>query len=175
MKRNLKLFLLLGLFLLFWFVNFSSAWSDLVSLIYASSTSQGYCDYNAFSTLWWDYYLEDYSNPCPNQLKVNYVKYTLWSILPERVSNIPRCQVGMEIPLSSCPVYKLMKDSPLIPWNTSSISPAIDWLVSVTWEFIPYVLYIWIGVLLFSIWFVAIRRLVNWFSSKIKKIFSSKR
>ena len=53
----------------------------------------------------------------------------------------------------------------------SQLSPVISSISSVMSEFIPYVVYIWIGILLVTLWFKAIKRLVNWLSSKITRYF----
>jgi len=53
----------------------------------------------------------------------------------------------------------------------SQLSPVITSISSVMSEFIPYVVYIWIGILLVTLWFKAIKRLVNWLSSKITRYF----
>ena len=59
-------------------------------------------------------------------------------------------------------------------WNTwdssplmSSLSSVIGWLVSTVWELIPYVIYIWLWILVAVLWFIAIKRLLNWISRKI--------
>lgn len=57
----------------------------------------------------------------------------------------------------------------------SSLSLAIDWLRGTIYEIIPYVIYIWIWVLLAILWFYAIRWLVNWMWWKINSYFSSKK
>ena len=60
-------------------------------------------------------------------------------------------------------------------WWYSALTPAIDWLRGTVYEIIPYVVYIWIWVLIAVIWFYAIRWLVNWIWWKVKSNFSSKR
>lgn len=64
---------------------------------------------------------------------------------------------------------------PTLPINNQSLTPAINWLHDTVWEIIPYVLYIWIWVLLAILWFYWIRRLVNRIVWKINSIFRSKR
>lgn len=60
-------------------------------------------------------------------------------------------------------------------WLISHLTPAVNWLWDTVVELIPYIVYIWIWVLLFTLWFYAIRRLVNWLSWKINSNFKSKR
>lgn len=62
-------------------------------------------------------------------------------------------------------------DSELI-WQ---LSPVITWLENSINEFIPYVVYVWLGVLGVIIWFVAIKRLINRTRSKSLWVFSSRR
>lgn len=57
----------------------------------------------------------------------------------------------------------------------SALTPAIDWLKGTVFEIIPYVVFIWIWMLLATIWFYAVRRLVNWLAWKINSNFKSKR
>lgn len=65
--------------------------------------------------------------------------------------------------------------SPTIPWWRDWLTPAINWLKGTVFELIPYVVFIWIWMLLATIWFYAIRRLVNWLIWKINSNFKSKR
>ena len=62
--------------------------------------------------------------------------------------------------------------SSLISWWTAQFS----WIITSLWnavsEFIPYVAYIGIGLLGAIIWFVAIKRLINWVRAKIYWTFS---
>lgn len=54
-----------------------------------------------------------------------------------------------------------------LPNWTASLQPAIDGLKSVMMEFIPYVAYVGLGIIVACLWFVAIRWLVNWVRAKI--------
>ena len=56
-----------------------------------------------------------------------------------------------------------------------SFSPAVSWLKDTINEIIPYIVFISIWLLLATIWYVAVRWLVNWLWKKIKSVFSSKR
>lgn len=62
-------------------------------------------------------------------------------------------------------------DSELI-WQ---LSPVITWLENSINEFIPYVVYIWLGVLGVIIWFVAIKWLINWVRRQSFWVFSSRK
>lgn len=67
-------------------------------------------------------------------------------------------------------VYTYVPSTP-----NSQMQPAINWLHDTVWEIIPYVVYIWIWVLLAILWFYWIRRLVNRIAWKINSVFRSKR
>lgn len=71
----------------------------------------------------------------------------------------------------------VIPDNPWEWWNWWNIVPdwslvaVITWVFSVFWELIPYVVYIWIWILIVTVWFYAVRRLVNWLSDKIHNNF----
>lgn len=52
----------------------------------------------------------------------------------------------------------------ILPWW--SLTPVISNLAITISEFIPYVIYVWFWILGAIIWFVAIRRLINWLRNK---------
>lgn len=56
---------------------------------------------------------------------------------------------------------------------TTALEPIITSLGSTLTEFIPYVVYVWLGVLGAVIWFVAIKWLMNWTRAKVLWTFSS--
>lgn len=64
---------------------------------------------------------------------------------------------------------------PLVSWWTSNFTPIITWLTNSINEFIPYVAYVWLGVLWVLIWFFAIKRLINWVRWNTLSIFNSRR
>lgn len=64
---------------------------------------------------------------------------------------------------------------PLVSWWIWNFTPVITWVKDTTFQLIPLVVYIWIGVLLVVIWFYAIRWLLNRLNWKINWYFSSKR
>ena len=58
---------------------------------------------------------------------------------------------------------------------TTQLTPVITGVKSVMVEFIPYVIYVAIGVLLATLGFVAIKWLMNWMSRRVTWTFSSRR
>lgn len=58
---------------------------------------------------------------------------------------------------------------------TSQLEPVLTWIQSVMSEFIPYLIYISLGVLIATLGFVAIKWLMNWTSRRVTGTFSSKR
>jgi len=56
---------------------------------------------------------------------------------------------------------------------TAALQPIITSLGDTLTEFIPYVVYVWLGVLGAIIWFVAIKWLMNWTRAKVLWTFSS--
>ena len=61
--------------------------------------------------------------------------------------------------------------SGIISWWVSAFTPIISSVSSIISEFIPYVVYIGLGILGVIIWFVAIKRLINWIRAKIFSSF----
>ena len=58
---------------------------------------------------------------------------------------------------------------------TAQLEPIITGVKSVMTEFIPYVIYIAIGVLIATLGFVALKWLMRYMSWKVTGVFSSKR
>ena len=68
-------------------------------------------------------------------------------------------------------------------WWSNSWNLLPDWVWNLTWiisslsttlnEFIPYLVYVWLWIISALIWFVAIKRLINWIRAKIFSSFSS--
>lgn len=63
----------------------------------------------------------------------------------------------------------------ILSWGTAQIEPVITGVKSIMVEFIPYVIYVAIGVLLATLWFVAVKWLMNWMSRRVTWTFSSRR
>lgn len=59
----------------------------------------------------------------------------------------------------------------IISWWVSAFTPIISSVSNIISEFIPYVVYIGLGILGVIIWFVAIKRLINWIRAKIFSSF----
>ena len=58
---------------------------------------------------------------------------------------------------------------------TANLEPVLTGVQSVMTEFIPYLIYIAIGVLIVTLGFVAIKWLMNWMSRRVTGVFSSRR
>ena len=55
------------------------------------------------------------------------------------------------------------------------LGDVITGVQSVLTEFIPYLIYIALGVLVATLWFVAVKWLMNWTSKRVTAVFSSRR
>lgn len=58
---------------------------------------------------------------------------------------------------------------------TAQLSPVLEGIQSVMAEFIPYLIYISLWVLIATLGFVAIKWLMSWTSRRVTGVFSSKR
>lgn len=71
----------------------------------------------------------------------------------------------------------VIPDNPWDWWNWWNIVPdwslvaVIIWVFSVFTELIPYIIYLWIWILIVTVWFYAIRWLLNWVSNKVNNNF----
>lgn len=61
----------------------------------------------------------------------------------------------------------------LLSGGTTALEPIITSLTSTITEFIPYVVYVWLGVLGAVVGFVAVKWLMNWTRAKVLGTFSS--
>lgn len=61
----------------------------------------------------------------------------------------------------------------ILSWGTASLEPIMTSLSETLTEFIPYVVYVGLGVLGAVIGFVAIKWLMNWTRAKVLWTFSS--
>ena len=66
-------------------------------------------------------------------------------------------------------------NTPLLSGWISQLTPVVTGIKSVVVEFIPYVVYVSIWILLATLGFIVIKRLMNWMSKKITWTFSSRR
>ena len=62
-------------------------------------------------------------------------------------------------------------------WILSGWTSQLSWIITALWntvnEFLPYLVYLWLWIIVAIIWFVAIRWLVNRTSAKVRWTFSS--
>lgn len=63
----------------------------------------------------------------------------------------------------------------ILSWWTAQLEPVITGVKSIMVEFIPYVIYVAIGVLIATLGFVAVKWLMNWMSRRVTWTFSSRR
>lgn len=63
----------------------------------------------------------------------------------------------------------------ILSGGTAQLKPVLDGIQTVMGEFIPYLIYISLGVLIATLWFVAIKWLMSWTSRRVTGVFSSKR
>ena len=61
----------------------------------------------------------------------------------------------------------------LVSGGTAALEPVLTWLQSAITEFIPYLVYVGLGIITATIGFVAIKWLMNWTSAKVRGTFSS--
>ena len=60
----------------------------------------------------------------------------------------------------------------LLAWGTWALAPVLTGLQSAITEFIPYLVYLGLGIITATIGFVAIRWLMNWTQAKVRGTFS---
>ena len=63
----------------------------------------------------------------------------------------------------------------MLEGGTTALEPVLTGLSETITEFIPYLVYIGLGIITATIGFVAIRWLMNWTSAKVRGTFSSRR
>ena len=63
----------------------------------------------------------------------------------------------------------------ILSGGTAQLEPVITWVSSIMTEFIPYVVYVAIAVLIATLGFVAVKWLMNWMSRRVTWTFSSRR
>lgn len=174
---KLKLLLLWWIFTLVWIFNFSSA--NIIENFYYDSVCNFTCTY-------WDCckipYDKIYSLSCTTVFgSVNRVRiytnpnsfswYNCWVVY-----NFPDWLPVYQITASTDVPSRFPILSYKVKWNSVWVfTPAVNWVKTTVNQIIPLMVYIWIGVLVVTLWFIAIRWLVNWMSNWIKSKFSSKR
>lgn len=63
----------------------------------------------------------------------------------------------------------------ILSGGITKLTPVLTWIQSVMTEFIPYLVYIGLGVLVATLGFVAIKWLMSWTSRRVTGVFSSRR
>lgn len=106
---------------------------------------------------------------CNNACSLWYIDLSVWSdnfwksfTIPDNCYN---CRFGIYPYIS----VKFQSTSSKMP--VSSLNPVISWLSGSISEFIPYIVYIWVGLLGACICFVAIKWLLNRLKSKVLNPF----
>lgn len=61
----------------------------------------------------------------------------------------------------------------MLSGGTAALEPVLTWLQATITEFIPYLVYVGLGIITATIGFVAIRWLMNWTQAKVRGTFSS--
>lgn len=66
--------------------------------------------------------------------------------------------------------------TPILSWGIeTNLAPVLSWIQGVITEFIPYLVYMALWVLIVTLGFVAVKWLVNWTSRRVTGVFSSRR
>lgn len=63
----------------------------------------------------------------------------------------------------------------ILSGGTAQLEPVLTGIQSVMTEFIPYLIYLSLGVLIATLGFVAIKWLMSWTSKRVTWVFSSRR
>lgn len=173
----MKKFLLTFVLSIIWFIGFSSAtsitciqWSscnpeNIVFPNWAESFVINMVSTDVDDPLYsfWMKWTNDYE-----------VYYTYWN--PWVVYNVSDFWDGFSISAfnsdeGSTQTFDIVYTVPVVPGRSSAFTPVISSVFNVIWQFIPYVVYIWIWILLCTLWFYVIKWLVNWLTSKITNYF----
>lgn len=133
--------------------SFCSVWSSSVVAFY-QFRGCNWWDWNCFTTS-----VDNPSNPFNVSIDRDYTSIRVWYNWWGNCRN------------SILKIYKYYETTLYDDW----LIPVILSVFDVTTEFIPYVVYIWIWTLLVTLWFIAVKWLVNWLVRKITVIFKSKR
>ena len=63
----------------------------------------------------------------------------------------------------------------ILSGGTAQLEPVITGVKSIMVEFIPYVVYVAIGVIIATLGFIAVKWLMNWMTRRVTGTFSSRR
>lgn len=106
----------------------------------------------------------------------NYFLISYWYIVQSKYKRDSRIKFAISFILvltSIMPTYPEV--GTILSWGTAQLEPVITGVKSIMVEFIPYVIYIAIGVLIATLGFVAVKWLMNWMSRRVTWTFSSRR
>lgn len=108
-----------------------------------------------------------------------YITNSNWNLYFDWCSNLP----ARSYTLTNCAwngfnwcynsISLKLPDPPVVEDKTVFWS-VITWISDTMWEFIPYMVYLWLWTLIISLSFVAVKWLMVWIWNKIKKYFRSK-
>lgn len=165
MKKKLFSLLLLSFFLI---GSFCSAW-DLVDyhLWYRGTISWVFKPWYSYIISPLDSYMQDSTLRLTCYTWYNETKYNCWngcsfdidSLLAEGCSSDSFILTCYESP---CNFSLESVSPPLLPWWQQALSWVVSNLTNSVNEFIPLIVYIWIWIIFACIWFVSIKRLINW-------------
>lgn len=176
--RMFKKFFLSLFITIIWFVGFSSANSFTVSSNTYLKTSD--CVWTpTISSVGWDL-ICPFSNQCYSSIQcLGYMfSFPNWGWTTNNVSfkvwdyNITCSSYPCSVTLLDWSYFEFQAPPPpLLPGGEEALSGAVTNLTNSVNEFIPYIVYIWLWILIACIWFVAIKRLINWLRAKIFSSF----
>lgn len=185
----MKKFLLVWLISLFWFIGFSNAWTvdetypawNLPSSFWNSVFSNDvvvckstwWANWNRWCLVYYDVYRSNWTK-CINWRDVSISPYDYYNIKEILVNSIwSSCWSNYTVKILSSSDW-LICSTETSKMPVSALSPVVTWITDTLWEFIPYVIYIWLWVLVFSLWFIAVRRLMLRIYNKIRFIFKKR-
>ena len=184
----MKKFLLIWVVSLIWLISFSnaqwntdltfSAWdlpTSLTNTVFSDDTvvckSDWWANWQFYSQVRFSAYYGNW-NMCANSYSVSLSPYDYSNLKQAIYSKKPdKCDGRIDI-LNTSQWLLCTVTSSKMP--VSALSPVVTWITDVLWEFIPYVIYIWLWVLVVSIAFVAVKRLMLWIYNKVKFIFKKR-
>ena len=173
---KLKFLLLWWIFTLVWIFNFSSAYNltENINFQWWLYESQNY--YFPSSTYWQNIYVTcSWQGNLKLFFSCRQKYFAQWSeTLNKKITEWCYIQSTAGNTASTC---SYSYNSSVLPFNQLFLllNPAWESLKNSFYVIIPYVVYIWIWILVCTLWFICIRRLVNWLWRKINSVFSSKR
>ena len=165
-----KLFITLLLSII-WFIGFSSAYSLIENISFVPSSKYFFPSSLVWQEIsvncsWQDWFELFFS--CAERY------FPSWSSSIDDILISEWCSIISYNATASC---SYSYNSSVLPFNQLFVllNPAWDGLKNSFYVIIPYVVYIWIWLLVCTLWFYAIRWLVNWIWIKVNSVFKSKR